>query len=95
MKKKEECILRLKKAVERYLQHSQNIGNAPASSQALPVPKDVSMAGPADTFYESDHNDDLVSLNFNTQAVYILDLFCNPKLPYNDVNSPWKTLIDN
>jgi hypothetical protein len=58
--KKAERVLHLKKAVERYLQHNKNAGNnVPTHSQPLPVEKDVSMAGPEDTFYESSHHDDL------------------------------------
>ncbi|KDR65765.1 hypothetical protein GALMADRAFT_81499 [Galerina marginata CBS 339.88] len=60
MKKKPERVLQLKKAVQRYLQRNPPTAAVTVPSQPLPaVNNDVSMAGPEDSFYESDYNDDL------------------------------------
>jgi len=51
MKKKPKRILHLKKAVQRYLQRSQNTGNSSLTAQPSPAANNVPMAGPEDSFY--------------------------------------------
>lgn len=58
MKAKPDRVLQLKKAVARYLFRCQTSGGG-AQNQISTAVDDVIMAGPEDSFYESDYHDDL------------------------------------